>query len=73
VFVKPSTKDAATGDLIIALESGHEISLRLISEGGTGTAQVDFVVNYQPAQSFLIGSTDPATAREEPALGAVGS
>ena len=67
VFVKPSTKDAATSNLIIALESGHEISLRLISEGGTGTAPVDFVVNYQPAQSFLIGSTDSATAREEPA------
>jgi hypothetical protein len=67
VFVKPSTKDAATSNLIIALESGHEISLRLISEGGTGTAPVDFVVNYQPVQSFLIGSTDSATAREEPA------
>ena len=67
VFVKPNTKDAATSNLIIALESGHEISLRLISEGGTGTAPVDFVVNYQPAQSFLIGSTDSATAREEPA------
>jgi hypothetical protein len=67
VFVKPSTKEAATSNLIIALESGHEISLRLISEGGTGTAPVDFVVNYQPAQSFLIGSTDSPTAREEPA------
>ena len=67
VFVKPSTKEAATSNLIIALESGHEISLRLISEGGTGTAPVDFVMNYQPAQSFLIGSTDSTTAREEPA------
>jgi hypothetical protein len=57
----------ATLLLIIALESGHEIRLRLISEGGTGITPVDFVVNYQPAQSFLITSTDSATAREEPA------
>src|SRR6201987_4101383 len=66
VFVKPSTKDATTSNLIIALQSGHEISLRLISEGETGTGPVDFVVNYQPAQSFLIGSADLVVHREEP-------
>jgi hypothetical protein len=65
VFVKPSTKDAATSNLIIALESGHEISIRLISEGAAGTAPVDFVVNYQPQQSFLIGSADPVVNPEE--------
>ena len=66
VFVKPSTKDAATSNLIIALQSGHEISLRLISEGETGTSPVDFVVNYQPAQSFLIGSADSVIHGDEP-------
>ncbi len=66
VFVKPSTNDAATSNLIIALQSGHEISLRLISEGETGTRPVDFVVNYQPAQSFLIGSTDSMIHGDEP-------
>ena len=65
VFVKPSTKDAATSNLIIALQSGHEISIRLISEGAAGTAPVDFVVNYQPQQSFLIGSADPVVNQEE--------
>ena len=65
VFVKPSTKDAATSNLIIALQSGHEISIRLISEGAAGTAPVDFVVNYQPQQSFLIGSADPVVNPEE--------
>jgi hypothetical protein len=64
VFVKPSTKDAATSNLMIALESGHEISIRLISEGAAGTAAVDFVVNYQPQQSFLIGSADPVVNQE---------
>jgi hypothetical protein len=67
VFVKPSTKEAATSNLIIALESGHEISIRLISEGGAGTGPVDFVVNYQPQQSFLIGSADPVVTEEEAA------
>jgi hypothetical protein len=65
VFVKPSTKDAATSNLIIALQSGHEISIQLISEGAAGTAPVDFVVNYQPQQSFLIGSADPVVNQEE--------
>ena len=70
VFVKPSTKDAATSNLVIALQSGQEISMRLLSDGNGGNAPVDFVVNYRPEQSFLIGSTDEAlysadTANEE--------
>jgi hypothetical protein len=65
VFVKPSTKDAATSNLIIALQSGHEISIQLLSEGAAGTTPVDFVVNYQPQQSFLIGSADPVVNQEE--------
>jgi hypothetical protein len=58
VFVKPKTKGAATSNLVIALQSGQEISMRLLSDGNGGNAPVDFVVNYQPEQSFLIGSTD---------------
>ena len=71
VFVKPSTKDAATSNLIIALQSGHEISIRLISEGAAGTAPVDFVVNYQPQQSFLIGSADPVVSQENDRKGVI--
>lgn len=62
VFVKPSTKEAATSNLVIALQSGQEISMRLLSDGSTGTTPVDFEVNYQPRQSFLIGSTDTVAA-----------
>jgi hypothetical protein len=58
VFVKPKTKGAATSNLVIALQSGQEISMRLLSDGNGGNAPVDFVVNFQPEQSFLIGSTD---------------
>jgi hypothetical protein len=58
VFVKPKTKGAATSNLVIGLQSGQEISMRLLSDGNGGSASVDFVVNFQPEQSFLIGSTD---------------
>ena len=62
VFVKPTSKSAVTSNLVIALQSGQEISMRLLSDGSEGTAPVDFVVSYQPQQSFLIGSTDAVTA-----------
>jgi hypothetical protein len=62
VFVKPSTKESATSNLIIALQSGHEISMRLLSDGVAGTTPIDFVVNYEPRQSFLIGSSDAVAA-----------
>jgi hypothetical protein len=68
VFVKPSTKEAARSNLIIALQSGHEISMRLLSDGVVGTAPVDFVVNYEPRQSFLIGSTDAVGPDSPPAI-----
>jgi len=58
VFIKPTSAGAAVSNLIIALKSGQEISIRLLSNGQTSTAPVDFVVNYEPRQSFLIGSTD---------------
>jgi hypothetical protein len=58
VFIKPTSADAAVSNLIISLKSGQEISIRLLSNGQASTAPVDFVVNYQPKQSFLIGSTD---------------
>src|SRR4051794_26482838 len=62
VFVKPTSKSAVTSNLVIALQSGQEISMRLLSDGSEGTGPVDFLVNYQPRQSFLIGSTDSVTA-----------
>ena len=62
VFIKPTTAAAATSNLIIALRSGQEISLRLLSEGANSRTPVDFVVNYEPRQSFLIGSTDEIAA-----------
>lgn len=66
VFVKPRTKQPATSNLVIALQSGQEISMLLLSDGSGSTAlPVDFVVNYRPQQSFLIGSTDRVVAGSE--------
>ena len=65
VFVKPTSKSAVTSNLVIALQSGQEISMRLLSDGSEGTAPVDFIVSYQPQQSFLIGSTDAVIAPRE--------
>ena len=72
VFIKPITAEATTSNLIISLQSGQEISLRLLSEGRSSNTPVDFVVNYEPRQSFLIGSTDevagnPTTNPDPPA------
>jgi hypothetical protein len=58
VFIKPIAAGATASNLIISLQSGEEISLRLLSEGRNTNTPVDFVVNYEPRQSFLIGSTD---------------
>jgi len=70
VFVKPSTKQPATSNLIIALQSGQEISMRLLSDGTSGASPVDFILNYEPRQSFLIGSTD-AVVRDPASTAAV--
>ena len=67
VFVKPSTRESATSNLVIALQSGQEISMRLLSDGNGGNTPVDFVVNYRPPQSFLIGSSDAAVNSVETA------
>jgi hypothetical protein len=72
VFIKPTSADAAVSNLIIALKSGQEISIRLLTGGQASTAPVDFVVNYESKQSFLVGSTDalagdPAVTSDPPA------
>ena len=66
VFIEPTTAGATTSNLIISLQSGQEISLRLLSEGRSTNIPVDFVVNYEPRQSFLIGSTDDVAGGSAP-------
>ena len=82
VFVKALTTKPAETNLLVSTVSGQEMSLLLVSRG-TGARNVDFVVKYRPARSFLIapdypsqliGETVPvgqaAEASEGPATGA---
>lgn len=60
VYIKPSTKQPAESNLVITMQSGETISLRLISNGNTTlNAPVDFIVDYKPQDSFFVGSSDP--------------
>jgi len=60
VYIKPSTKQPAESNLVITMQSGETISLRLISDGNTTlNAPVDFIVDYKPQDSFFVGSSDP--------------
>jgi hypothetical protein len=59
VYVKPSTKNPAESNLVITMQSGETISMRLISEGSSAASTpVDYIINYKPMQSFFVGSTD---------------
>ncbi len=82
VYVKPSTKHPAESNLVITMQSGETISMRLISDGSSAANPlVDFIVDYRPRQSFFIVSTDtrvnaspeaPAVAsRKDPIDGAL--
>ncbi len=67
VYVKPSTAKASESNLVITMENGETISLRLLSDGASALhAPVDFLVNYRPAQSFFIGSADGQSTRPKP-------
>lgn len=64
VYVKPSTAKACESNLVITMQSGETISLRLLSDGANAVnAPVDFVVNYKPQASFFIASADGGPAR----------
>ena len=67
VYVKPSTAKVSESNLVITMENGETISLRLLSDGASAThAPVDFVVNYRPQTSFFIDSGDVPVPRPKP-------
>lgn len=64
VYVKPSTAKASESNLVITMENGETISLRLLSDGASATyAPVDFLVDYKPQASFFIAPADGPPAR----------
>jgi hypothetical protein len=67
VYVKPSTKHPSESNLVITMQSGETISMRLISDGSSAANPlVDFIVDYRPRQSFFLRSTDtPVNASPE--------
>ena len=67
VYVKPSTAKASESNLVITMENGETISLRLISDGASALhAPVDFIVNYKPQASFFISSADGPPTQPKP-------
>ena len=59
VFVKAVTSRSCVSNLLISTADGRETSLLLVSKGDNST-QVDFVVKYQRAGSFLIEPAYPS-------------
>ena len=63
VFVKPTTHDPAESNLLVALSSGHTLSLTLISSGDIGSSvPVDYVVDYSNPQPMMKINYDAANA-----------
>jgi hypothetical protein len=59
VYIKPSTKQPVESNLVITMQSGETISMRLLSDGSASlNAPVDFIVDYKPQESFFVGSSD---------------
>jgi hypothetical protein len=54
IFIKPSTHLAAESNLLIALQSGETLSVRLISPGDNGSSDpTDFVVDFRGRKSLF--------------------
>ena len=59
VFIKPTTHDKVESNLLIALQSGNMVSLKLMSSGDDGTTPaLDYILDYhQPRSLFAISGT----------------
>jgi hypothetical protein len=61
VFFKPASPKPAKSNALISMRSGPEVSLTLVSDGVSAHSEpVDYVLEYQPQRSFLIGTTYPS-------------
>ena len=55
VFVKALTNEHAESNLLISTARGRQISFLLVSRGeGPNSANVDFLLRYQPSGGFLV-------------------
>ena len=63
VYVKPIKPEPSQSNLLISTRSGQHVSLELINDGAAGGATpVDFLLDYKPAQSFLVNEVKPEAA-----------
>jgi hypothetical protein len=63
VYVKPIKPEPSQSNLLISTRSGQHVSLELINDGSAGGATpVDFLLDYKPAQSFLVSEVTPEAA-----------
>jgi hypothetical protein len=61
VFFKPASPKPAKSNALISTRSGREVSLTLVSDGVAAYSEpVDYVLEYQPQQSFLIAAAYPS-------------
>jgi hypothetical protein len=55
VFVKVLTTKPAETNLLVSTAKGHELCMLLESKGDGRPSNSDFLVNYRPERSFIIG------------------
>ena len=62
VFIKPTTHKKVDSNVIVALQSGHTLAIRVISAGDEGSSDpVDFVVDYSQPRGLMLGSNEVDT------------
>jgi len=67
VYVKPIKPEPSQSNLLISTRSGQHVSLELINDGSAGGATpVDFLLDYKPAQSFLVSEVTPEPGSTNP-------
>ena len=67
VYVKPIKPQPSQSNLLISTRSGQHVSLELINDGSAGGATpVDFLLDYKPAQSFLVSEVTPEEVSAAP-------
>jgi hypothetical protein len=67
VYVKPIKPEPSQSNLLISTRSGQHVSLELINDGSAGGATpVDFLLDYKPAESFLVSEVTPEAASAAP-------
>jgi hypothetical protein len=67
VIIKPTTHKKIDSNVVIALQSGRTLSVRVMSDGDEGsTTPVDFVVDYSQPHALMLGDTEDNSSDSTP-------